>query len=104
MMSSEEAADYAGVSRVTVNAWISKGRAIGLTHVKRGYKLPSWQFEPAIWEVIPLLSQALQTIEGWALLSFLESPSGALDGETPRTAIEQGRRDRVLELAASGDH
>jgi excisionase family DNA binding protein len=104
MLSTDEAAEYVGVTRVTVNAWISKGRAIGLAHIKRGFKLPKWQFEPAMWRALPALSQALQTTEGWALLSFLETPTGALRGATPRAAIEQGMSDRVLKLAAAGDH
>lgn len=99
VVSTDEAASIAGTSRVTINAWIDKGRAIGLTQTKRGFRLPRWQFEPRVWDVIPKLSAALGTVEGWALLSFLESPHGALDGLTPRAAIEQGKTDRVLAIA-----
>lgn len=52
-----------------------------------------------MWDALPLLSAALGTAEGWALLSFLESPHGALDGITPRQAIEQGRADHVIRIA-----
>lgn len=99
MISTEEAALLNGTSRVTVNAWIDKGRAIGLTQNKRGYRMPKWQFEPRLWEALPLLSAALGTNEGWALLTFLETPLGALQGKTPRASIEQGKAQRVLELA-----
>jgi hypothetical protein len=101
MVSTEEAAVIAGTSRVTINAWITKGRAIGLSQTRRGYRLPRWQFEPALWEIIPALSKALGVTGGWAILSFLETPLGGLEGKTPRQAIEQGRPERVLELAAS---
>ncbi len=99
MISTDDAAQLVNTTRVTINAWIAKGRAIGLTQTKRGFRMPRWQFEPAMWAAIPKLSAALGTTEGWALLSFLESPHGALEGRTPRQAIEQGRADTVIAIA-----
>jgi hypothetical protein len=99
MLSTDEAAALAGVTRLTVNKWIGSGRAIGLSQVKRGYRLPRWQFEPAMWAALPKLSEALGLTEGWALLAFLETPLGGLDGRTPRQAIEQGEAERALLLA-----
>jgi hypothetical protein len=99
MLSTDEAAMLAGTTRVTVNAWIDKGRCIGLTQTKRGFRVPKWQFEPSIWPIVPKLSLALGTNDGWAMLAFLETPHGALDGATPRAAIEQGRGTRVLDIA-----
>ncbi|WP_157266380.1 hypothetical protein [Azohydromonas aeria] len=99
MVSTEEAAQITGTSRFTVNTWIDKGRAIGLSQSKRGYRMPRWQFEPAMWDALPKVSQALGTVEGWAILAFLETPHGGLDGRTPRQAIEQGQALRVLEIA-----
>ncbi len=100
MLSTDDAAALVGTSRVTINAWVAKGRAIGLTQTKRGLKLRAWQFEPRFWDVLPALSRALGTTDGWALLAYVESPLGALDGRTPRQAIEQGQAERVLSLAA----
>jgi hypothetical protein len=100
MVSTDEAAQLAGTSRVTVNAWIAKGRAIGLTQTKRGFRMPRWQFEPRMWDTLPRLAAALGTTEGWALLAFLESPHGGLAGLAPRQAIEQGQADRVIALAS----
>ena len=99
MISTDEAAQLVQTTRVTINAWIAKGRAIGLTQTKRGFRLPRWQFEPSMWDALPRLSAALGTAEGWALLSFLESPHGALNGITPRRAIEQGQVDKVIRAA-----
>lgn len=99
MVSTDEAAQLADTSRVTINAWIDKGRCIGLTQTKRGYRLPRWQFEPSMWPLVPKLASALDTTDGWQLLAFLESPHGALDGATPRAAIEQGKAERVLAIA-----
>lgn len=101
MISTDEAAQLVDTTRVTINAWIAKGRAVGLTQTKRGFRMPRWQFEPSMWDALPRLSAALGTTEGWALLSFLESPHGALDGRTPRQAIEQGHADRVIEIAGN---
>jgi hypothetical protein len=99
MLSTDDAAQLVQTTRVTINAWIAKGRAIGLTQTKRGFRMPRWQFEPSVWNVLPRLSAALGTTEGWALLSFLESPHGALDGRSPREAIEQGEASTVIEIA-----
>ena len=104
MLSTDMAADLVGTTRVTINAWIAKGRAIGLTQPRRGFKLPSWQFEPALWDAVPKLSKALGTNEGWALIAFLETPSGALGGLTPRQAIELGHLARVVEVAGAEGH
>jgi hypothetical protein len=101
MLSTDMAADLVGTTRVTINAWIAKGRAIGLTQPRRGFKLPSWQFEPALWDAVPKLSKALGTTEGWALLAFLETPLGTLGGRTPRQAIEHGHLARVVEVAGA---
>lgn len=99
MVSTDEAAALAGTTRVTVNTWIGKGRCIGLTQTKRGLRVPKWQFEPGFWPIVPKLSRALGTTDGWALLAFLETPHGALAGATPRSAIEQGRAQSVLDIA-----
>lgn len=99
MLSTDEAAQLVNTTRVTINAWIAKGRAVGLTQTKRGFRMPRWQFEPSMWDALLRLSVALSTTEGWGLLSFLESPHGALGGRSPRQAIEQGEADRVIEIA-----
>jgi hypothetical protein len=100
MVSTDDAARHVGTTRVTINSWVDKGRCIGLTQTKRGFRIPVWQFEPQFWDIIPDLSKALGSTDGWALLSFLESPLGALNGLTPRVAIEQGQAARVLAIAA----
>ncbi len=104
MISTDEAAQLVQTTRVTINAWIAKGKAIGLTQTKRGFRMPRWQFEPSMWNALPRLSTALGTTEGWALLSFLESPHGALNGISPRQAIEQGQSDKVIKIAEHEGH
>lgn len=104
MVNTDEAAALAGTTRMTINAWIAKGKAIGLTQTRRGFRLPAWQFEPVLWDAVPKISDALGTGNGWTLLTFLESPLGGLQGRTPREAIEQGELDRVLSLAGAEGH
>ena len=105
MISTDDAATLAGTSRVTVNAWIKSGRCIGVAHLRRGFKLPRWQFESAIWPALQPLAKALGSSDGWQLLSFLESPANALEGKTPRAALEQGvQLDRILALATAEAH
>jgi hypothetical protein len=105
MITTDEAAALAGSTRVTVNAWIKAGRCIGVAHLRRGFKLPRWQFEPALWPVLQPLAKALGSNDGWQLLSFLESPANALDGQTPRAALEQGATpERILALARAEAH
>lgn len=105
MITTDEAAELAGTSRVTINAWIKTGRCVGVSHLRRGFKLPRWQFEPFVFAHLPSLSQALGTKDGWPMLAFLESPHPALDGQTPRVALEQGMdAQRVLGLATAEGH
>ncbi|MDP3165917.1 MAG: hypothetical protein Q8N06_10770, partial [Hydrogenophaga sp.] len=58
MITTEEAAELSGTTRVTINAWIKSGRCIGVTHLRRGFKIPKWQFEPYVFPVIQALSEA----------------------------------------------
>lgn len=105
MITTDEAAELAGTSRVTINAWIKAGRCIGVSNLRRGFKLPRWQFEPTVWPLLQPLAKSLGTSDGWQLLSFLETPLMALDGQTPRMALEQGVSDkRILALATAEAH
>jgi len=105
MITTDEAADLSGTTRVTINAWIKSGRCIGVTHLRRGFKMPKWQFEPYVFPVIQSLSEALGTTDGWQMLSFLETPHQALDGMAPRIALEQGApAQRIVDLATAAGH
>ena len=105
MITTDEAAVLAGTTRVTINAWIKSGRCIGVANLRRGFKLPRWQFEPAIWSALQPVAKQLGTPDGWQLLAFLESPATALDGQTPRAALEQGvALERIVALATAEAH
>ncbi|MEN9842950.1 MAG: hypothetical protein RLZZ612_779 [Pseudomonadota bacterium] len=105
MLTTEEAAELAGVSRVTINAWIQQNRCIGIANLRRGFKLPKWQFEPQVFGVIQPLFEALGTTDGWSVLAFLENAQEALDRRTPLVALEQGESvERILQLAIAEGH
>ena len=71
MLTTDEAAELAGVSRVTINAWIKQNRCIGIANLRRGFKLPKWQFEPQVFELIqPLLKRWALRIAGACLHSL----------------------------------
>ena len=105
MLTTEEAAELAGVSRVTINAWIKQNRCIGIANLRRGFKLPKWQFEPQVFELIQPLFEALGTTDSWSVLAFLENSQEALDRRTPLVALEQGEStERILQLAMAEGH
>lgn len=105
MLTTEEAAALAGVSRVTINAWIKQHRCIGLANLRRGFKLPKWQFEPQIFDCIQPLFKALGTTDSWSVLAFLENAQEALDRRTPLVALSQGESaERIVQLAVAESH
>jgi hypothetical protein len=105
MITTDEAAELSGTTRVTINSWIKRGRSIGVAHLRRGFKMPKWQFEPYVFPVIQSLSEALGTTDGWQMLSFLETPHEALDGLAPRIALEQGVSGQcIVDLATAEGH
>lgn len=89
MLSTDEAAALLGVSRVTVNAWIKTGRCFGVEQQKRGWRIPRWQFEPQVFALIQEISKEFDH-QGWRILSFFETPLGALGGATPLHALITG--------------
>ena len=100
MLSLANAAAITGVDERRLARWAQRGRCIALTDSHGRQWLPKWQFEPPLWDELPKLAKALGTTDGWSLLAFLETPFGALDGATPRVAIERGFVARVIQLAA----
>ena len=105
MISIDDASKLTGTDRVTINIWIKRGRVIGVTNLRRGFRLPQWQFEPLILPLIEPIAKSLGTNDGWQLLGFLETASSSLNGLTPRAAIEHGvSRERILAVATAEAH
>ena len=104
MLTVAQAARHARTEVAAIGLWMESGRVIALEGRRNSFRLPRWQFEPNMWDAIPHLVTALSTTHGWTLMSFLESPCGALGGRTPRQAIEQGDLQAVLQAGAAESH
>jgi hypothetical protein len=93
----------AGVTTAQLHRWatMKAPRLIALRHSVFGWRYPRWQFAVAVWPVVEHLGRALQGNSS-AMLAWMETPLGALQGRTPRAALEQGESaQRILALAAS---
>lgn len=101
MVSLKEAALLVGERSSTVRRWVAAARCIGIPGRGRSLRLPRWQFEEDLLLWIGPIAEELCTASGWTILSFLETPSEALSGRTPRQAIEQGDTELVMALASS---
>lgn len=104
MLSLREASSLMSADESTIIGWVRCGRCIAL-EVDRTMKLPRWQFDPFVWPEIQRIGQALGTIDGWQVLTFLETSNPALDGRSPRVALEQSIPiSRILAAAAAEAH
>ncbi|CAN7768606.1 helix-turn-helix domain-containing protein [Variovorax sp. LjRoot84] len=90
MITVDEAASLMKVDASTIANWISGGRCIGVVGPDREMRVPRWQLEPSAWASIQPIAECLGSKDAWQVLDFLETPAPALDGLTPRVALEQG--------------
>ncbi|MDM0085662.1 hypothetical protein QTI17_34290 [Variovorax sp. J31P179] len=105
MITVTEAVSLLNVDASTIATWISGGRCIGLAGSDGTLRIPRWQFEPSVWSAIQLIGGSLGTHEPWLILVFLETPAPALEGLTPRVALERGTAiERVLAAAIDDAH
>lgn len=99
MLSLRDVCALAGLSAETVADWVARGCCIGIVGPQGGMSLPRWQFQPRVLKALPKVSAALGLRDGPELLAYLETPAPALGGTTPRRLLEQGKAERVIELA-----
>ena len=99
MISVGQASLRLGVTAAEVARRAAADHCLSLSDgVSPDLRLPAWQFEEPLWSMMPGILAALDT-SAWAALAWLETPVGALDGLTPRIAVERGHGERVLQLA-----
>lgn len=99
MLSMRDVCALAGLSAETVADWVARGCCIGIVGPQGALHLPRWQFQPRVLQALPRVSAALGLRDGQQLLDYLETPTPALGGTTPRRLLEQGKTETVLELA-----
>jgi hypothetical protein len=105
MITVTEAGSLLDVGASTIAMWISGGGCIGIAGPDGTLRIPRWQFEPFVWSAIQLIGRALGTQDPWPILVFLETPAPALEGLTPRVALERGTAiERVLAAAIDDAH
>jgi hypothetical protein len=96
MLRPEAAAARAGITRQALDLRRNAGQALALSHVKRGFRYPAWQFDddvaPALAQVLP----ALSWLEPWDRYFFLTEPEPLLEGRSPLEALREGASDAVL--------
>lgn len=101
MSTPAEAASLMKVCGSTVG-WISGGQCVGLAGPDET-RFPRCQREPSVRSIIPLIGRSLRTQDSWQILDLLETPAPALEGLTPRMALERGAATEHVLAAAVGD-
>lgn len=105
MITVTEAVSLLDVDASTIATWINGGRCIGLAGPDGTLRIPRWQFEQSAWSAIQPIARSLGTQDPWQILGFLETPAPALEGLTPRIALERGTPiERVLAAAIDDAH
>jgi len=99
MLPPEAAAARAGLSRQALDDRRKKGRALALSHVKRGFRYPAWQFDDNVAASVPQVLAELRHLDAWRKYVFLVEPEPLLDEATPLDVLRAGRLERVLQVA-----
>lgn len=105
MISAVDAASIVGMSVESLIRAAEAGEAIGIRTEGGDFKFPIWQFNSPFRTVIKSVGRVLYPTNGWALLNFFVSSHPALDGASPKSALETGVSiERVLNLAIARAH
>ena len=99
MLSGEEAARRVGLTRQALDDRRKAGTALALSHVKRGYKYPAWQFSDRLAAPLAVLWPVLAPLDPWEKYLFFTESEPLLGGRSPLDALRAGERDEVLHVA-----
>jgi hypothetical protein len=106
LMTSEEAAKLLGLTRQAVDKRRQANKLIAIPQGQRAFGYPVCQFDAK--GPLPGLDQVLVALgphDGWMLLTFLLSPNGHLDGQTPADLLRRGEVSAVSRAASMfGEH
>lgn len=72
-----------------------KGQALALTHAKRGYRYPAWQFSDSLAQPMLDLLPQLAHLEPWSQYFLLIQPEPLLDGKSIVESLQTGGHARV---------
>jgi hypothetical protein len=95
MLAPERAAARAGITRQALDLRRKKRQALALTHAKRGYRYPAWQFADELAEPVLQLLPRLAHLDAWAQYLLLTQPEPLLEGRSIVEALRAGEHDRA---------
>lgn len=98
MLPPDRAAAKAGITRQALDLRRRKGQALALTHAKRGFRYPAWQFSEKLAEPMLGLLPQLAQFDPWAQYLVLTQPEPLLDGKSVLDALRAGELSKVTRV------
>jgi len=94
--SAAEVAEYLGLTRQGVDKRRAQGKILAITHHKRGYLYPKWQFDvPGI----ELVFTALSDEDDWTKMLFMLGKTPRFEGKSPLQKLREGHLTEILQFA-----
>ena len=91
------AAAKAGISRQALDLRRKKGLALALSHAKRGFRYPAWQFTDAIAEPMQAILPLLAKYDPWSRYLLLIEPEPLLEGLSIVSTLQAGKVKQAME-------
>jgi hypothetical protein len=98
MLAPAEAAARIGITRQALDDRRKKNLALALSHSKRGFRYPAWQFDENLAEAMKKVLPALSWLDPWERYFLLVQPEPLLGGRSPLEVLRAGEQDRVLQI------
>lgn len=98
MLPPDQAAKLAGISRQALDLRRRHGQALALSHAKRGFRYPAWQFAEDIAEPLMRVLPRLMHLDCWGRYLFLIQSEPLLGGRSPLEALRSGESERVARV------
>lgn len=101
MLTGEQFALLAGVTRQTLNDWRLQRRVLALSGAKRGFRFPKWQIVEASGTILPGLSELHRVLDDqpWSVYRFLTQRHASLDDRTGIESLQSGNVDATIATA-----
>ena len=98
MLAPERAAAKAGISRQALDLRRKKHLALALSHGKRGFRYPAWQFSDALAEPMQVILPLLSNHDAWSGYLLLTEPEPLLDGLSVVSTLRAGRVAQAVDV------
>jgi hypothetical protein len=98
MLPPDQAAKLAGISRQALDLRRRHGQALALSHAKRGFRYPAWQFADDIAEPLMRVLARLTHLDCWGRYLLLIQSEPLLGGRSPLEALRAGESERVARV------